>query len=1010
MPGRDHKPELDLDAMRQRLAEARGPRFWKSLEELATGDAFPKFLEKEFPRQAAELEVSTMSRRRLLELSLASMALGGLAACTRQPIERVVPYVKQPEGVIPGKPLFFATSIPLGGYARGLLAESHLGRPTKLDGNPEHPASLGASDAVTQAAILNLYDPDRSQVITKLGKIQTWGHLVDDLAPVIQAQKAIGGAGLRILTETVTSPTLASGIRDLLARFPSARWNQWDPAGRDTVRTGASLAFKRQVETRYDFTRADVVLSLDADFFVEGPGAVRYLKDWSSRRKAREKERDLSRLYVVETAPTLAGAASDHRVATNPETLYAMTVAVAAAVGVPGVSKPALDPRLQKFADAVGADLKKREGRSLVVAGEYAHALVHTVVHAINAALKNVGVTVTYSDPVEPTPVNQVESLRDLGAALRDGKVDVLIIGGSNPVFTAPADIDFVRMLERAKIRIHLGSHVDETAEYCQWHIPEAHFLESWGDGRAFDGTTSIIQPLIEPLYAESKTLAQVLSAFMEKPSESSHDIVKGYWQKERGGVDFDRFWRRALHDGVVAGTALPPITPSLDSAGVAMAIEWLGKAKPISELTLVLRPDPTIHDGRYANNGWLQELPKPLTKLTWDNALLVSYSRGQKLGLSADELKDGGAIVTVNCNGKSIEAPVWCLPGLAEDVAVLHFGYGRRRAGRVGTGAGVDVYPLRASANMWHGPATVAKTGRQTELFSTQHNHHMEGRALVRAGTLAGFDADPDFAAKMGEAPKKSERLYPGFQYNGYAWGLSVDLSACVGCNACVTACQSENNIPIVGKEEVGRGRAMHWLRIDRYWEGDETEISATHHQPVMCQHCEQAPCEVVCPVGATVHSSEGLNDMVYNRCVGTKYCSNNCPYKVRRFNFFKYSDTETPVLKLGRNPDVTVRTRGVMEKCTYCVQRINSARIEAEKQNRPIHDGDIVTACQQACPAGAIVFGNINDPHSKVAELKREPHDYGLLAELNTQPRTSYLAKVKNPNPELEDEWLNH
>jgi len=989
----------------KRLAEARGPRFWKSLEELAAGESFAALLKEQFPRQAAELEVSTLSRRRMLELSLATMALGGLAACTRQPIERVVPYVKQPEEVIPGKPLFFATAIPLGGYTRGVLAESHLGRPTKLEGNPDHPASLGATDAVTQAAILGLYDPDRSQVISKLGNIQTWAHLTEELAGVTQAQKALGGAGLRILTETITSPTIADQIRDLLAQYPKAKWHQWDPAGRDAARAGAKLAFGRYVETRYDFARADVVLSLDADFFVEGPGAIRQLRDYSSRRKPREHHKDIARLYAVETASGLVGAAADHRFATNPAVLGAIALAIAAEVGVAGLSPPRLDAKAQKFATAVARDLKKNQGRSLVVAGEYADPELHALVHAINAALRNVGTTVTYSEPVEANPTDQLASLRDLVGDLRAGHVDVLIIAGTNPIFTAPTDLDFTAALQKARLSVYLAPYADETAEYCHWHVPEAHFLEAWGDGRAFDGTISIIQPLIEPLYAESKSLPQLLSALAGQPNQSSHDIVKGRWQKQRGVADFEGFWRRSLHDGVVAGSALATIEqPLLDAGGARRAVDSLTAKNVGSELTLVLRPDPNVHDGRFANNGWLQELPKPLTKLTWDNAVLVSFARGRKLGFSDEELKEGGAVVRVSCNGKTIEAPVWCLPSLADDVAVLHFGYGRRRVGRVGDGAGVDAYPLRISTKLWGGPATLVKTGRRSALVSTQHEHHMHGRALVRTGTVATFAKDPEFAAKMGESPKKTDRLYPGFEYNGYAWGMSVDLSACVGCNACVTACQAENNIPVVGKEEVGRGRAMHWIRLDRYWEGDESKITATHHQPIMCQHCEQAPCEVVCPVAATVHSSEGLNDMVYNRCVGTKYCSNNCPYKVRRFNFFKYSDTETPVLKLMRNPDVSVRTRGVMEKCTYCVQRINTARIESEKQNRPIRDGEIVTACQQACPAGAIVFGNINDRGAKVTQLKQEPHDYGLLAELNTQPRTSYLAKVRNPNPDLE------
>jgi molybdopterin-containing oxidoreductase family iron-sulfur binding subunit len=953
-----------------------------------------------------EYEVSAVSRRRMLEISLASMAMAGVA-CTRQPIERVVPYVKQPEEVIPGKPLFFATAISFGGYACGILAESHLGRPTKLEGNPEHPASLGATDAITQAAILGLYDPDRSQVITRLGNISTWTKLTDEFAGVMKAQQSIAGAGLRILTETITSPTIADQIRSLLASYPKAKWHQWEPAGRDSVRAGAKLAFGRYVETRHDFARADVVLSLDADFVVEGPAAVRYAKDWSSRRKAREDTKDLSRLYVVETARTLAGASADHRLAVQPATLSAIALAIAAEVGVTGVVRPPLDGRLHKFASAVAADLKKKEGRSLVVAGEFADPRLHALVHAMNAALRNVGTTVTYSDPVEANPVDQVASLGDLVRDLRQGNVDTLIIAGANPVFNAPSDFDFVTALQKARLALHLGSYADETAEYCHWHVPETHFLEAWGDARAFDGTTSIVQPLIEPLYSSAKSFSQLLSALADKPSESSHDLVKARWRQAHGDADFESFWRRSLHDGVIAGSALPSIAPALDPIGLRQATGGLAAEKSLPGLSLVLRPDPTVHDGRYANNSWLQELPKPLTKLTWDNAVLVSSRSGKSLGLSDEDLKEGGAVLTVTCNGKAIEAPVWCLPGLADDVVLLHFGYGRRRAGRVGNGTGVNVYPLRTSAKLWGGPVTLAKTGRRAEIFSPQHESHMEGRPLVRSGTLMTFTKDPEFAAKMGEAPKKTDRLYPGFEYKGYAWGLSVDLSACTGCNACVASCQAENNIPVVGKEEVGRGRAMHWLRIDRYWEGDDDRITATLHQPVMCQHCEQAPCEVVCPVGATVHSSEGLNDMVYNRCVGTKYCSNNCPYKVRRFNFFKYSDTETPVLKLMRNPDVTVRTRGVMEKCTYCVQRINAVRIESEKENRSIRDGEIVTACQQACPTGAIVFGNINDPNSKVARLKREPHDYGLLAELNTQPRTSYLAKVANPNPELEDEW---
>ncbi|HEY3595109.1 MAG TPA: molybdopterin oxidoreductase, partial [Polyangiaceae bacterium] len=772
-------------------------------------------------------------RRRLLELSLASMALGGLASCTRQPIERVVPYVKQPEIVVPGKPLFFATAITVGGYARGLLAESHLGRPTKLEGNPEHPASLGATDAITQAAILGLYDPDRSQTITKVGNIQTWSELSAALGGLAEAQKALGGAGFRLLTETITSPTLTAQIRDFLAAFPKAKWHQWEPAGRDAVRGGAKLAFGRYVETRYDFEKADVVVSLDSDFFIDGPAAVRHAKDWGKRRKAREEESDLSRLYVVETARTLAGAAADHRLAVRTSTLSGIAVALAAAVGVPGASKPdGLDAEGQKFVDAAARDLRSKAGKSLVVAGEFADSKLHALAHAINAALHNVGQTVTYSESVEANPEDQLASLTELTAEMRDGKVDTLIVAGANPIFTAPADLDFAAAMQKVPLRIHIGPYADETAEYCHWHVPESHFLEAWGDARAYDGTISIVQPLIEPLYSESKSLSQLLSAVALKPADSSHDIVKSRWQKQHPVGDFEAFWRRSLHDGVVADSAFAPVNVALDTGGVQKAIDGLvaAKAAVSRDIDLVFRPDPTIGDGRYANNGWLQELPKPLTKLTWDNALLVSLTRARELGLSSDEIAEGGAVLTVSSNGKTVEVPAYCLPGLADDVAVLHFGYGRRRAGRVGSNAGVNVYPLRQSKSLWSSPATLAKTGRTAQLVTTQHDQHMEGRALVRSGNLATFKEDPEFAAKMGEAPKRTDRLYPGYDYNGYAWGLSVDLSSCIGCNACVIACQAENNIPVVGKEEVARGRIMQWIRIDRYWEGDESSITATH------------------------------------------------------------------------------------------------------------------------------------------------------------------------------------
>jgi molybdopterin-containing oxidoreductase family iron-sulfur binding subunit len=544
------------------------------------------------------------------------------------------------------------------------------------------------------------------------------------------------------------------------------------------------------------------------------------------------------------------------------------------------------------------------------------------------------------------------------------------------------------------KFRVHLGLYDDETARLCDWHIPEAHYLEAWSDARAYDGTATIIQPLIAPLYG-GKSAHELLAEILGQPGRTGYEIVRDHWKSQYRGRDFESFWRTALHEGMVAGTALP-----LKSVSLKKGIGETGKRGngEGGGLEIVFRPDPTIWDGRFANNGWLQELPKPLTKLTWDNAALVSPATAERLGLST------GDVVDLQHGGRTVRAPVWILPGQAADSVTVHFGYGRTRAGRVGSGIGFNAYSIRTAAAPWFAwGLSIRKTGERYPLATTQEHHSMEGRHLVRAGTLAQYQEHPEFARKMGEEPTPEDSLYPKVAYDGYAWGMAIDLSACTGCNACVVACQAENNSPVVGKDQVARGREMHWIRIDRYYQGglDDPDV---YHQPVMCQHCENAPCEPVCPVGATVHSSEGLNDMVYNRCVGTRYCSNNCPYKVRRFNFLQFQDFETPSLKLMRNPNVTVRSRGVMEKCTYCVQRINAAKIEAEKENRSIRDGEIQTACQQACPTQAIVFGNINDTSSRVAKLKAEHSSYGLLAGLNTHPRTNYLAKVTNPNPEIE------
>jgi molybdopterin-containing oxidoreductase family iron-sulfur binding subunit len=991
-----------LAEVRHRLNQAKGPEFWRSLDELAQTPEFEELLHREFPRQAAELPEG-VSRRGFLHLMGASLALGGLTACTRQPLERIVPYVEQPESLVPGKPMFFASSMPLDGCARPLLVESHMGRPTKVEGNPDHPASGGATDLFAQASVLNLYDPERSQVVMHNGRISTWSIFVEEFRNTVQALSALGEAKIRILTRTVTSPSQAALIQEILEAHSGARWHQYSPVTRDTERQGMEAAFGRPLSVRYDLSQADVILSLDADFLTAGPGALRHARDFAGRRRARDGE--MNRLYIVESSPTSTGTLADHRLPVRASEIGAIATALAAELGVPGAAAQA-DPVEEDRAawiTAVARDLSAHRGRCAVLAGDYAPEEVHVLTHAINEQLATIGSTVILAEPLEERPENESESIRQLAQDMAAGDVDLLLVLGCNPAWEAPADLQFRAAMSEVGLRIHLGLYEDETAEYCHWHIPEAHYLESWGDSRSFDGGVCLTQPLIEPLY-EGKTVSEILSLLTEGGERGGLDLLTDYWIQKAGAESFDATWRTWLHDGFVADQQSPPVAVSVSQEAVAKACQ------PSTEITdagleIIFRPDPTIYDGTFNNNGWLQECPKPLTKLTWDNAAIVGPALAQREGLANEQ------VIELSVGDRSIELPVWVQPGHPDGCVTLHLGYGRERVGRVGTGTGFNAYRIRDSHSPWLATdVRIQKTERSHPLASTQlhsnielESEEAEKRHLVRVGTLELFEHEPDFAQHMGHAPSPELSLFPSLEYEGNAWGMSVDLNACTGCNACVIACQAENNIPIVGKEMVAMGREMHWIRIDRYFEGDLDEPHV-HHQPVMCMHCEKAPCEVVCPVQATVHSDEGLNDMVYNRCVGTRYCSNNCPYKVRRFNFFKYNDTESPVLKMMRNPDVTVRTRGVMEKCTYCVQRINHGRVEAKKQGREIRDGEVKTACQQVCPTEAIVFGNINDPEAAVTKSKASPLSYSILAELGTVPRTSYLAKLRNPNHDLE------
>jgi molybdopterin-containing oxidoreductase family iron-sulfur binding subunit len=1003
--------DLDLSGLRRRLADSTGRTYWKSLEELARAPQFLEYLHREFPEQASSLE-DPEGRRGFLKMMGASLALAGLTGCTRQPEEKIVPYVKPPEDVVPGRPLFFATAVTVGGYAKGVLVESHMGRPTKVEGNPDHPASLGATDVFAQASVLDLYDPDRSQTLTYLGEIRPWGSFLAAVKAALDAQRPGKGAGLRILTETVTSPTLAAQIQDVLAAYPSARWHQYDPVGTDSVRAATAQALGTPSEILYDFDKADVILCLDADFVGTGPANLRLIRAFASRRRlgGEQSPAGMTRLYVAESSPSLTGALADHRLPLRASEVLDFARAVAAGVGVPaeGGTLPAAGSPRALWVAALVKDLQAHAGRCVVMAGPWQPTAVHALAHAINQKLGNVGQTVAYAPSVEAHPVDQMASLRDLAAAMDAGQVQTLAVLGGNPVYDAPVDLDFARRMDKVPVRIHLGLHDDETAERCHWHVPAAHPLEAWSDARAFDGTVTIVQPLIAPLYAGCKSVHEVLAAFTDRPERSGYDILRDHWKAQGTvGADPEAAWQRALHDGVMVMPAVParPVTASPFSASSQASAPPAPTSPAPQGLEIVFRPDASVRDGRFANNGWLQELPRPLTKLTWDNAALMSPRTAESLGVKVEQTSLGSYtdVVELRYRGRSVKAPAWIVPGHPDGTVTVHLGYGRTRAGRVGTGVGFNAYALRTSDAPWFGGGLeVKKTGGRYRLACTQDHWSMEGRNPVRAGTLEEYEKEPGYAKEMAEEPPPSLTLYPSFKYTGHAWGMAIDLNSCVGCNACTIACQAENNIPVVGKDQVGRGREMHWIRVDRYYSGT-VENPETHHQPVPCMHCENAPCEVVCPVAATTHSDEGLNDMVYNRCVGTRYCSNNCPYKVRRFNFFLYSDFDTPSLKLQKNPDVTVRSRGVMEKCTYCVQRINRARIDARNEGRPIKDGEIKTACQAACPGEAIVFGDINDPASRVAKLKAEPRNYGLLAELNTRPRTTYLAHVKNPNPEI-------
>ncbi|MBK6749912.1 MAG: 4Fe-4S dicluster domain-containing protein [Acidobacteria bacterium] len=987
--------------------------------------------------------------------------------------------------MLPGKPLFLATAMSVGGVATGLLAKAFDGRPVKVEGNPDHPGSRGATDILAQASLLGMYDPDRSQEILFRGGPKSWEAFMSEFRVKIEENRADGGAGVRFLTETVSSPTLIDQFKKVNAELPNAKLVQYEPINSDNAMAGAKMAFGSPVNTVYKFDKAERILSLDADIF--SGYNVAYIKDFAKGRARTDEKKQISRLYSIETTVTLTGAKADHRIGVKPSHMSEIAKAVAKAVGVAGATSTYTENAA--WIAAMAKDLVEHKGKSLVVAGNNQPPIVHALAHAMNAALGNAGQTVVYTDSVSPGADKlQIEQLRELIADIDGGKVKMLVILGGNPVYNTPADLKLnLERLNKIGLRVHLGQHFDETAEQCHWHVHEKHYLESWSDGRAFDGTATIVQPLIAPLY-DGKNAHELVQLFMKEGfDKKDYDIVKAYWQtanitpaavaaKTEAKVEpkteakvaepsgtapkdapktaspaalkpdapkaatpaaapaaavspksFEDNWRKAVHDGVIPNTAA---APKAVTATTAFLSQPEVKTNGSGSLEISILPDPCVYDGRFSNNGWLQELPNPLNKVTWENVALISPKTAIKLGINkSNDPRDhvGGAqgtsfintkggnqfsdTVTVKYQGAEIEKPVpmWITPGQPDDVITIYMGYGRTRAGKVGTGLGYNAFDVRRSDAMDHGFGEITKRNEAATIASTQIHFNMEGRDLLRSWDINHFDEEvhggeqEDFYDKSMYPQEPFKTLYN----QNTKWGMSIDLNACVGCNACVIACQSENNIPVVGKEQINRSREMHWLRIDAYYAGsDINNPEGPYFQPVLCQQCELAPCETVCPVHATVHSAEGLNDMVYNRCVGTRYCSNNCPYKVRRFNFLLYQDWNTPQYKLMRNPEVSIRSRGVMEKCTYCTQRISAARIESQKDGaRKIRDGEVVTACQAVCPTEAIVFGDMSDPESAVSKAKKDERDYILLNELNTQPRTTYLAGLRNQNKEMPD-----
>ncbi|MBZ9986822.1 TAT-variant-translocated molybdopterin oxidoreductase [Mesorhizobium sp. BH1-1-5] len=972
-------PAIDIATLRRRLTSDGD--LWRSLDEIAGTAEFRRFVEAEFPAIAERLPARP-NRRTLLKLMGASLSLAGLAGCSRA--ESIVPYVRQPEMLIPGKPAYYATTLSSDGFGIGAIIESHEGRPTKVEGNPDHPASRGATDAVMQAAVLTLFDPDRSRMPLKDGEPASYGDFLKAMAGLVSRWTASQGRGGALLVEATTSPTLAAQLDALRARYPELKIYRHDPLATPAAGEASHALFGSGLTPLYHFDRAETILSLDADFLGEGPGRLAYARDFAARRRVRSPNDRMSRLYAVESTPTITGAAADHRFAARPSEIEALAAGLHATLE--GQAVASVPPVYTAWMAALVDDLKAAGRSALVVPGAHQSVFVHAAVFAVNARLGALGNTVEF---IEAPDAPQVDGdLEAMCEAIAHGAIDTVVVLGANPLHTAPAGLDARKAFSGLELLVHHGLYRDETAFPAHWHAPAAHALESWSDIRAYDGTASLVQPLIAPLY-DGKTGHELLAVLGGQFQTDALPLVRQHW----AGLDDDA-WKKALRDGVIVNSAARPVSVTVppDLAGLKPA------ANAGNGIDIRFVADPWLRDGRYANASWLQELPRPLTKIVWGNAALVSPATAERLKIG------NGDVINVASNGADVDAPAWIAPGHPDETITLSFGFGRKVGSVAALSEGYDAFHLRRASEWFATGATIAPRKNSMRVITTQQHQAMEGRAIVRHASLDAFRQTPDFVRKDAP-PSPTESLYPEWHYDQEAWAMAIDLSACIGCMACVSACQAENNIAPVGPDECERGHEMHWLRIDRYYDGP-VDAPDTFFQPVPCMHCEKAPCEVVCPVNATVHTHDGLNAQVYNRCIGTRYCSQNCPYKVRRFNFLDHQsfDKDEAGPEQGvHNPNVSVRSRGVMEKCTYCVQRISAKRIQAQIENRDIADGEVVTACQQACPTQAITFGDRNRKDARVVREKAAPQNYALLEELNTRPRTTYLGKISNPNSRL-------